>query len=150
MPSHASSLAPRAKLALRGGGCVCSKQEGEPKKDKATSQILGHSDRERSPVKLRATNADKDFEVDDAHREAMHALQELDGQLIGALQRADIRLLRTAWLRTRPAGFLLPKRQELEASEASGESPSPLLSPVAAIDLLRAASRSVGVLTYGW
>ena len=80
----------------------------------------------------------------------MRELQELDAQLIDALRRADIRLLRTEWLRKQPVGFLLPKRQQLEAAEERGELPSPLLHPNEAIILIQRADRSVGVLSHGW
>ena len=55
-----------------------------------------------------------------------------------------------AWLLARPDGFRLTYRQELEALERNGASPSPLLSPEEAVELIERGNRSVGALTYPW
>jgi hypothetical protein len=49
-----------------------------------------------------------------------------------------------------PDNFKMPNRQELEALEKSGASPSPLLSGEEAAALVRRGDRSIGALTYGW
>ena len=53
------------------------------------------------------------------------------------LAAGDIRLVRSAWLLAQPAGYRIVKRQELEALEASGASPSPHLRPDEAVALVR-------------
>lgn len=83
---------------------------------------------------------------DQMHR----ALTSLDDRLIEALELADIRFVRAAWLLSRPSGYRMVRRQDLEALEASGASPSPLLSPQEAAALVRKGTRSAGALTYGW
>ena len=44
---------------------------------------------------------------------SLRTLSSLDDQLVVALQRGDIRLLRATWVRTRPAGFRMVRRQAL-------------------------------------
>ena len=83
---------------------------------------------------------------DQMHR----ALTSLDDRLIEALELADIRFVRAAWLLSRPSGYRMVRRQDLETLEASGASPSPLLSPQEAAALVRKGTRSAGALTYGW
>jgi hypothetical protein len=61
-----------------------------------------------------------------------------------------IRLLCVKWLLMQPDNFKMPNRQELEALEKSGASPSPLLSGEEAAALVRRGDRSIGALTYGW
>ena len=82
---------------------------------------------------------------------AVHsALSSLDDELIKVLQRGDIKLVRSAWILSLPANGRILRRQELEALVQAGESPSPLLSPDEAVELVRAGRRCIGVLTYGW
>ena len=78
------------------------------------------------------------------------ALAELDQIVIQVLMRGAIRLLCVKWLLKQPDNFKMPNRQELEALEKSGASPSPLLSREAAAALVRRGDRSIGALTYGW
>ena len=80
--------------------------------------------------------------------EVHQALTALDNRLVEVLERGDIRLMRGAWLLAQPEDFRISKRQDIEALEM-GASPSPLLSPEEAVDLIRGGSRSVGVLSYG-
>ena len=82
--------------------------------------------------------------------EIHHALSALDHHLIEALQRGDIRLVRSKWLLSQPASFRIAWRQKLEEWERDGASPSPLLSPQEAVALVRRGDRSAGVLSYGW
>ena len=79
-----------------------------------------------------------------------HALTELDKIVIQVLMCGAIRLLCVKWLLMQPDNFKMPNRQELEALEKSGASPSPLLSPREAAALVRRGDRSIGALTYGW
>jgi hypothetical protein len=78
------------------------------------------------------------------------ALTELDKIVIQVLLCGAIRLLCVKWLLMQPDNFKMPNRQELEALEKSGASPSPLLSGEAAAALVRRGDRSIGALTYGW
>eukprot|EP00900_Chrysochromulina_parva_P026549 jgi/Chrpa1/8528/Chrysochromulina_OHIO_Genome00016749-RA len=78
------------------------------------------------------------------------ALTELDKIVIQVLMCGAIRLLCVKWLLMQPENFKMPNRQELEALEKSGASPSPLLSGEEAAALVRRGDRSIGALTYGW
>ena len=78
------------------------------------------------------------------------ALTALDDALVAVLARGDIKLVRAAWLLQQPADHRIQRRQDLEALEQSGASPSPLLSPAEAVALVRRGNRSAGALTYGW
>jgi len=79
----------------------------------------------------------------------LEALGSLDeDRLIEVLRNGDIRLVRSAWLRAKPAGYRIERRQELEELEKSGQ--SPLLSPEEAVALVRRGTRSAGALTYPW
>jgi hypothetical protein len=78
------------------------------------------------------------------------ALTELDKIVIQVLMCGAIRLLCVKWLLMQPDNFKMPNRQELEALEKSGASPSPLLSGEEAAALVRRGDRSIGALTYGW
>jgi hypothetical protein len=78
------------------------------------------------------------------------ALTELDKIVIQVLMCGAIRLLCVKWLLMQPDTFKMPNRQELEALEKSGASPSPLLSREEAAALVRRGDRSIGALTYGW
>jgi hypothetical protein len=78
------------------------------------------------------------------------ALTELDKIVIHVLMCGAIRLLCVKWLLMQPDNFKMPNRQELEALEKNGDSPSPLLSREEAATLVRRGDRSIGALTYGW
>jgi hypothetical protein len=78
------------------------------------------------------------------------ALTELDKIVIRVLMCGAIRLLCVKWLLMQPDNFKMPNRQELEALEKNGTSPSPLLSPQEAAALVKRGDRSIGALTYGW
>ena len=78
------------------------------------------------------------------------ALSELDEIVIQVLMCGAIRLLCVKWLLIQPANFKMPNRQALEEIERSGASPSPLLSPQEAVELVERGDRSIGALTYGW
>ena len=75
----------------------------------------------------------------------------LDDRLVQALDdRTEvpaIRFVRSSWLLAQPPDFKMPYRQKLEEIELSGASPSPLLSPDEAEQLIRRGNRSVGSLT---
>lgn len=77
-------------------------------------------------------------------------LSKLDDRLAEVLGSGAIRLVRIAWLETQPRDYRMQRCQDLEAIERSGVSPSPLLTPQEAVDLLRKGSRSIGTLSYGW
>ena len=78
----------------------------------------------------------------------MHqALSALDERLIAVLRSGDIRLVRASWLLAQPDGFHMPYRQELEALEASGVTPSPLLSPDEAVAIIKKGDRSACILS---
>ena len=77
-------------------------------------------------------------------------LTSFDDPLVKALERGDIRLLRTSWLLAQPDDYRLQNRQELEALEAAGASPSPLMRPEEAAALVRKGTRSAGSVSHGW
>ena len=79
--------------------------------------------------------------------EMYQALSALDERLIAALRSGDIRLVRASWLLVQPDGFHMPYRQELEALEASGVTPSPLLSPDEAVAIIKKGDRSACILS---
>ena len=81
---------------------------------------------------------------------ALDTLKSLDEQLVNVLRTGDVRLLRRSWVLEQPKGFSMPRRQKLEELEQEGCSPSPLLQPHEAVELVGRASRSTGVLSYGW
>ena len=64
-----------------------------------------------------------------------------DKRVYDSLLSGDIQLLRCSWLRSRPRGYVLPRRQDLP-SEA-------LLPPAEAAALFARQDRSVSALTYG-
>ena len=78
------------------------------------------------------------------------ALTAFDDRLVEALANAVIRLVCAAWLLAQPTDFRMPFRQQLEELERSGASPSPLLSPAAAVALIRQGKRGAGAITHGW
>lgn len=85
----------------------------------------------------------------------MEELKQLDKRIVGVMEIGDIRLLRREWLMSRPAGFRMQRRQQLEAleisvSNATSPQMSPLLSPAEASELLQRGERAIGVLSYGW
>ena len=79
--------------------------------------------------------------------EVRDALTALDDKLVTVLESGAIRLVSTKWMLAQPADFRMPRRQELEQLERSGASPSPLLTSVQAVALIRRGDRSVGVLS---
>ena len=74
-------------------------------------------------------------------------LSALDHRLIEKLRSGAIRLVRVEWLQSQPEGFQLPYRQQLEALEQRGASPTPLLSPQEAVELIQRGDRSVAAVT---
>ena len=79
--------------------------------------------------------------------DVLRALSALDDRLIAKLASGAIRLASVEWLEVQPEGFLMPFRQQLEEEEKSGASPSPLLTPDEAVELIKRGDRSVGVLS---
>ena len=124
-------------LRLQGGGCATSK----PPSGGAPSVTPPAESASPSAVVLQ----DLDPTPDASRTEAMAALLSLDEQLVGALQQRHLRLLRAAWLREQPAGYILQHRLELEQLE--GVTLAPLLSADEAVAALRRGDRSVGVLS---
>ena len=72
----------------------------------------------------------------------------LDDRLIEALERGDIRFLRSAWLNQQPDWYQLKWRQELERFDCDGPE-SPLMSSMEAAALVRKGNRAAGALTHG-
>lgn len=78
------------------------------------------------------------------------ALTALDNRLVTVLAAGHVRFVRSSWLLAQPEGYRIQRRQDLEALEQSGASPSPpLLSPEEAVALIRRGNRSAGILSYG-
>ena len=75
--------------------------------------------------------------------DVLRALSSLDDRLVEALERGDIRLLRSAWVDQQPDTYRLQFRQELE------KLPDALLPPKEAVALVRRRNRGAGALTYG-
>ena len=86
----------------------------------------------------------------DEEQRVLAVLSELDRRLEEKLSTGAIRLVRSSWLLSQPQEYRVERRQDLEALESQGASPSPFLSPEEAVRLLRNGRRGVGVLTYGW
>ena len=78
--------------------------------------------------------------------ETRQLLTTLDDQLVEALERGDIRLVRTAWLLALPEGTRLVRRQDVKALEGI----EPLLTPQEAAAAIRKGNRGVGSLSHGW
>jgi hypothetical protein len=160
-------------VRVRGGGCAASKRRAQ------VDPFVQHQDDlsgSRDPVQPNALEDGDDTNLDDIDDDAAHddaarptkamgaqselisplppklhqALTELDKIVIQVLLCGAIRLLCVKWLLMQPDNFKMPNRQELEALEKSGASPSPLLSGEAAAALVRRGDRSIGALTYGW
>ena len=74
-------------------------------------------------------------------------MRTLDAGLVAALETGAVRLLDCNALRE-GALSRAQSRQELEAREAAGE--RLFLTPVEAVDALRANGRTIGFLSYGW
>ena len=88
--------------------------------------------------------------LDATEMEIIVALSKLDEPLCECLAAGHIRLLRTAWLEQQPDSYRIQRRQDLEELEADGVSPSPLLRPEEAVELIKRGDRSAGAVTYGW
>jgi len=73
---------------------------------------------------------------------AAKRLQAVEGSLPSLLSSGTIRLLSAEWLRGRPLGFELPRRQELEKMDGA------LVHPAEFVRLLKKGR--VGALTYCW
>ena len=94
---------------------------------------LAEVERQEVPREGVALNAD-------VHR----LLTALDDQLVDALRKGDIALVRSSWLLAQPENYRIERRQDLQMRQDS-----PLLSPEEAVALIRKGDRSVGVLSYG-
>ena len=104
-----------------------------------TAEANEAGDREAPPFLARMPTMDMDV---------WRALSALDEDLVTALSRGDIRLLRSQWLLAQPDGYKLPRRQDLEKLEMLGE--VPMLPPEEAVALVKRGDRSVGVLSHAW
>ena len=80
--------------------------------------------------------------------DVLQALSSLDDRLVQALERGDIRFLRSAWVNQQPDTYRLQWRQELEKLDHQGAK-SALMSPKEAVTLVRKRNRGAGALTYG-
>ena len=71
---------------------------------------------------------------------------------MAALERGDIKFLRSAWLLARPAGYRIPRRQDLEALENDLQESelTPFLTIIEATVALRRGNRGIGILSHGW
>ena len=97
-----------------------------------------------------ASALDEQRELARPNASTIRALSELDSAtgVVEALGEGRIRLVRSSWLLKQPVTYRMEKRQRLEERERDGE--SPLLEPHEAVDLVRRADRSVGVVSHGW
>ena len=75
--------------------------------------------------------------------EIYEALTALDDGLVETLRAGDIRLVSAEWFLAQPDGYRIQRRQDLEVL------PSALLTPDAAVKLVRQGNRGAGSLTYG-
>ena len=99
-------------MRCRGGGCAASKAGTNVAADGPRAPAGIHA------VAEAATSAlIQDLSLDETAATVLQQLRPLDEELVAALQRSDIRLVRAAWLRTRPDGYRLQHRQGLEALE---------------------------------
>ena len=137
--SHATTPARRA-MRSRGGGCAGSKTPVSP-----AAPVQG------GPPPRQAQSASKEAQIPipDLDVDLRKALSTLDNRLVKVLRDGDIRLLRSSWLLEQPDDYRIGKRQDLEELEMNGATPSPLLSPDEAVELIRKGTRSAGVLSYG-
>lgn len=79
---------------------------------------------------------------------SIETLSTLDDKIAKVLEAGHIRLLCAAWLRERPTGWKMMRRQDLELLEQRGE--RPFLSAEEAVAAIHAADRRIAVLSYGW
>lgn len=149
---------PLRALRARGGGGKSSKQ-AKPEDLPGSATTTPHR-RPPAAVDLNALQA-----VNTEHNNTMdsrlwRALREMDSKLEGALASGDIKLIRTAWVNQpskdrggRRPGLIRPRR-ELEVLQAECErdnyTPTPLLYPEEAVEMLKRGDRSIGVLSHGW
>jgi hypothetical protein len=144
-------------VRVRGGGCAASKRGAQIVPFVQDQDDLTGS---RDPVRPNADGDDTNLDdIDELISPQVgtplppklhQALTALDKIVIQVLMCGAIRLLCVKWLLMQPENFKMPNRQELEALEKSGASPSPLLSREEAAALVERGDRSIGALTYGW
>lgn len=86
----------------------------------------------------------------------LRLLSALDDRLVNLLLTGDVRLVRSAWLLSRPLGYRMHSRHELESARVydarralQGEV-SPLLSPGEAVALARKCCRGICALSACW
>ena len=115
--------------------------ELEPVKDSAEANAA----QEEQPLAEVAEEQPQAALSDDVRQ----ALTALDNRLVTVLEAGHVRFVRSSWLLAQPEGYCIQRRQDLEALEQSGASPSPLLSPEEAVALIRRGNRSAGILSYG-
>ena len=132
-------------------------QRSHRERPSTTAPLVGVTTAQDVPVASAAAPAPSSTVVDAAPGastalpSAMYgALTVLDDRLVTVLGAGDIRLVRSAWLLAQPAGYRIVRRQDLEALEARGVSPSPLMQPDEAVALVRRGGRSAGAVTHGW
>ena len=136
-------------LRCRGAGCAASKASDDAAAD---GPLAPRTLAETAALSI------QDLSVDETASTALEELRPLDDELVAVLQQADIRLVRSTWLRARPDGYILQNRQELEALEDAARAEdgtlskedSPLLSPDEAAELIRRGDRSAAILSQGW
>ena len=122
------------------GGCCPSRMQPASSSTGPTPHVPNPAGGGKPPQAVEQSVGDSELQV----------LSRLDDRLCEVLAEGHIRLVRAAWLKSRPAGYRIQYRQLLEEIERQGSSPSPLLSPREAVAAIRSCSRSVGALTYGW
>lgn len=87
------------------------------------------------------------YKLSDGELSQMEKLLTLDNDVVDALGRGDIRLVRSSWIRALPPGSRVKSRNLLEKTYIS---PSPLLDPSEAVALFCSCRRAVGALSYCW
>ena len=97
----------------------------------------------------KAAKKSKRRRADDDGKELFKVLSTLDERLMKVLGRADVRLLRAAWLLNQPDDFRIPRRQDLEGVQWINCTPSPLLGAEEAVALIQRGDRCVASLSYG-
>ena len=138
---------------LRGGGCTSGKEAWRGRPPLPEPQVHGALPAFHytwiSGLKS-AHVAAQAVPDEDGLDEIQWVLTDLDSRLISTLRQGDIRLLRPSWVLQQPSDYRVQRRQDLEALERAGATPSPLLTSQEAVSLVRRGVRAVGVISYGW
>ncbi len=90
-------------LRCRGAGCAHAKSKSAAPESSARES----AEPESEAIDSRVLVQDLDAALEETHAEALQELRLLDDELVAALLRGDIQLLRTSWLVKQPDGSLL-------------------------------------------